>query len=210
MTTTDEALAPNRSTSKHATEGGKQMRTFNYGQVVSLKLSFAGVPMTRQFYCVDQVTTDVIRSLAEEMEFPEWDQSKPDFWHRKAPEDSLWVSETSQGWLSLRGYRVVTKALTHESYIMPILFPGPEMALAAGELCYPRPHPALYWDAYYYGGALGNVVWERSLPDEVWAHLMIKYNRKQDSSHPATLDNVVGAALESANNLYFDPTANKH
>ena len=170
---------------QHPPKEANKMTTFNYGQVISLKLKYADCPSTRDFYCVDQVSVGVIRLLAEQCSFPDWEKL-PRIWER--PDGKLLVSEvTSSGWIAVRSYpstdfsgvatsRALNKTLTHLDYVMPILFPDPETALAAAELCYPQPHSALRWtgrapecmtdpDAQQ-GYAVGQIGWERSLRHE--------------------------------------------
>jgi hypothetical protein len=120
------------------------MSTFDYGKVVSLKLRYADCPSSRDFYCIDRVTVDVIRLLAEQCLFPDWEKN-PGFWERKEPQGKLLVAKVSIGWLAVRSYRstdtfrsysdipTLEKTLTHLKYVMPILFPDPETALAAAE-----------------------------------------------------------------------------
>jgi hypothetical protein len=222
MTRTDQDLAPNRAKSKRATEGGKQMTTFNYGQLVSLKLRYA-TSSAREFYCIDLASVDVIRLLAEQCSFTDWKKDYPDLWVRKEPEDRLIVSKTPSGWLAFRSYKSptgfrsiepFTKTLTHLEYIAPILFPDPEITLAAAELCYPQPHSALRWtsapecmidsDSYEYRGALGHIGWERSLPELAGMSLAAQCRKEQVSSDgklnsDVTLGDVLGTALKIAN-----------
>jgi hypothetical protein len=232
MTRTDQNLAPNRANFKHATEGGKEMSTFNYDQVVSLKLKYAG-GSTREFYCIDLASVHVIRLLAEQCSFADWEKPYPDLWVRKEPKERLIVSRTPSGWLAFRSYKSptgfrsiepFTKTLTHLEYVVPILFPDPEITLAAAELCYPQPHSALRWisapecmtdpDSYEYCGALGNIGWERSLPEDACSGLARQCRDEQAASRPkldsdATLGDVPGTALKNAN-LHIAPTVTEH
>lgn len=198
------------------------MTNFNYGQLVSLKLKYAA-GSAREFYCIDLASVDVIRLLAEQCSFTDWKKDYPDLWIRKEPQDRLIVSRTPSGWLAFRSYKSptgfrsiepFTKTLTHLEYVAPILFPDPEITLAAAELCYPQPHSALRWtsapecmtnpDSYEYSGALGNIGWERSLPEFAGVGLAIQCRDEQVPSRPkldldATLGDVLGTALKNAN-----------
>jgi hypothetical protein len=152
--------------------------TFKYGRVLSLKLNYADCPSTRDFYCIDKPSVEFIRFLASQSSFPVWEKPYPEFWRRKEPQGGLLVSKTPAGWLAMRRYRSAEKTLTHLEHVMPILFPAPGIALAASELCYPKPHPALCWSAELpecmtdrdaQGDyALGKLGWERSLRDNAW------------------------------------------
>jgi hypothetical protein len=114
------------------------------------------------------------------------------------------VSKTLAGWLAIRNYRSAEKALTHLDHIMPILFPSPETALAAAELCYPRPHPALCWngevpecmtDPDAEGDyALGKIGWERSLRHDAWLFLALVWNGQQVSPG-SELDDALNTTL---------------
>lgn len=199
------------------------MNTFQYGKVVSLKLPYADCPSSRDFYCIDKATVDLIRILAKQTSFPRWKKYDADFWHREEPSNSLWISKTGRGWLASRGYRYVEKTLTHQDYIMPILFPDPETTLAASELCYPQPHPALSWpgpkpdcmtdpDAQE-DSALGNVGWERSLREGAWSALT-HWKDEQASARAelhsdATLGDLLGTAFKTAH-LHNDQAVTEH
>jgi hypothetical protein len=165
--------------------------TFKYGRVVSLKLDYADCPSTRDFYCIDKPSVEFIRFLASQSSFPVWEKPSPEYLVRKESEGSLLVSKTPAGWLAIRKYRSAEKALTHLEHVMPILFPTPDIALAASELCYPRPHPALCWNGEIPecmtdpdaqdGYALGKIGWERSLREETWAFLALVWEDRQVS-----------------------------
>jgi hypothetical protein len=128
---------------------------------------------------------------------------------------------TARGWLASRGYRYVEKTLTHQDYIMPILFPDAETALAAAELCYPHPHPALSWpgpkpecidpDALV-DTALGNVGWERSLREGAWSALTWKAEQasaRAELHSDATLGDLLGTAPKTAH-LHNDQAVTEH
>jgi len=108
------------------------MTSFNYGQVVSLKLKYAG-GSTREFYCIDKASIGVIRLLAEQCSFTDWKKDRPDLWVRKEPEERLIVSKTPSGWLAFRSYKSptcfrsiepFTKTLTHLEYVSAHPVPG--------------------------------------------------------------------------------------
>ena len=195
-------------------EQGKSQMTkasFDYGKVVSLKLPYADCPTTRDFYCIDQATAEIVRLLAEQSMLPDWGRSKGNRWYRMEPKDSLWISKTPRGWLAVRWSRT-EKVLTHLDYVMPLLFPSPEMAMSAAELCYPRPHPALCWTGGVpacmvetYQGACGYIGWERSLRHGVWADFAITWAGKQVTSMDEPED-----ALTTTLRDWTDPTGVVH
>jgi hypothetical protein len=182
--------------------------SFNYGQVVSLKLDYGDCPSTRDFYCIDKPSVEFIRFLGSQSSFPVWEKPRPECWVRGEPKGSLLVSKTPAGWLAIRRCRSAEKALTHLEHIMPILFPNPVLALGASELCYPRPHPALCWNGEIPecmttdpdaqdGCALGKIGWERSLRNETWAFLAWK---DQQVSPGSELDEALNAKLRLSTN----------
>jgi len=69
-------------------------------------------------------------------------------------------------------------------------------------------------DSYEYSGALGNIGWERSLPEFAGVGLAIQCRDERVSSRPkldldATLGDVLGTALKNAN-LYNAQAVTKH
>jgi hypothetical protein len=117
-------------------------KAFQYGVVIHRLTPYRGITLTQGFFCLDADTATVISTLAKTIVFPEWEVVKPDLWVSSKTED-LCISQTPDGWLVIRDSPEQT--LTHEGFLLPILFPTAKMAQKAAELCYPTMHPALGW-----------------------------------------------------------------
>jgi hypothetical protein len=149
---------------------------FEYGQVVSQRVSAAHL-QTNNFYCLDADTATAINLLAKTINFPDW-QKQTDLWFHS---DTMCVSEKPHGWLASRRYRSHDRQLTHQRYLLPILFPTAGMAQAAVQLCLPTVHPALGWrrkrieqaPAEFPGldAAFGWMDWTQVLPKYAWLYL---------------------------------------
>jgi len=121
-------------------------QAFQYGQVISVPMSRAGGIIYQDFYCIDVDTTKAIKKLAKHISLPAWDKNATS-WGRVKPGNVL-IACYPYGWVA---YRRMTRAycssktLAHQLCDLPILFPTPETAQAAVELCYPNPHVELGW-----------------------------------------------------------------
>jgi hypothetical protein len=158
-----------------------QSRPLEHGEVVTLPLQRFGLASHHSFYRIDEGTARLINQLARQKFFPAWKQLDTKFWVQPKS-GKLYVSETSGGWLAQRQLKGVEATLTHQLYMLPILFPDSTMARFAAELCFPKPHPALHWGeqaeetiedghlgAY---AAMGWIGWSQLLPEHTWLLLM--------------------------------------
>jgi hypothetical protein len=98
---------------------------------------------TYHFYCLDGDTTTVINILAKTISFPVWETKTEEVWFHS--DHNICISRTPHGWFASRQYPTGNRQLTHRGLPLPILFPTPELAQAAVELCLPNAHPALNW-----------------------------------------------------------------
>jgi hypothetical protein len=117
---------------------------FQYGQVISMmQRHSSGGYRNRHLYCADENTCKLILQLAKNKHISPW-RKTPLLWTRIKPLNLVTVS-TPCGWLAHRLYRRLEKsrALAHVLSDSPILFPDPELAQAAAELCFPYSPPAL-------------------------------------------------------------------
>jgi hypothetical protein len=163
----------NRSHQKHPAPS----LDLKYGEVVSQRVSAAHL-LTYNFCCLDTDTATAINLLTKTITLSDWLKKESDVrFHSK----TIWVSGTPKGWLASREYKSDYQNLTHQRYLLPILFPTAEMAQAAVQLCLPTVHPALDWRRKRMeqapsklsglDPAFGWIDWTRVLPEYAWLYL---------------------------------------
>jgi hypothetical protein len=172
-TRSEQEDSANRSRHKHPAP----FLNFKYGEVVSQRVSAAHL-LTNNFYSLDADTATAINVLAKTITLWDWLKKECDVRFRTK---TIWVSPTPKGWLVSRAYKSEYQNLTHQHYLLPILFPTAEMAQAVVQLCLPTVHPALDWrrkrieqaPAKLSGlnPAFGWIDWTRVLPEHAWLYL---------------------------------------